>query len=76
MHSEGMQNIFDIWPSLADMASDLGRPYPTVAAWKQRGRIPSDYDFDIVAAAAKRGHIITVETLAMARRRPSSEKAS
>lgn len=63
-----MRHIFAIWPTLSDLASDLGVPYPTVASWKQRGRIPADRDLDIIAAAARRGARITLEDLAHARR--------
>ena len=31
-------------------------PYPTIAAWKQRGSIPAAYWRDIIRAACKRGH--------------------
>lgn len=62
-----MKHIFDIWPTLSDLAADLGRPYPTVAAWKQRGSIPARYDLKLVQAAAKRGHTLSFEDLAMAR---------
>jgi len=48
--------LFDIWPSMADMGRDLDLPYPTVAAWKQRGSIPVAYWRGIIAAARSRGH--------------------
>lgn len=64
----GMENIIRIWPTLSDLASDLDRPYQTVAAWKRRGRIPADYDLDLIEAAARRGHKLTLEQLARARR--------
>jgi len=63
----GMEHIFRIWPTLKAMASDLGKPYPTVAAWKQRGSIPAQYDVDLVRAAAARGQNLTFEELALAR---------
>ena len=63
-----MEKIFHIWPSLVALAGDIGKPYPTVAAWKQRKRIPADYDFDLIEAAQKRGHVLTLEQIAQARR--------
>jgi hypothetical protein len=45
----------------------MRRPYPTVAAWKQRGRIPAIYDLDLIAAARQRGATLTLEDLARAR---------
>jgi len=52
-----MQNISDLcdlWPSDAELARDLGVPYPTVAAWKQRGSIPAPYWRRFVTAARAR----------------------
>ena len=66
-----MEHISHIWPTMAELAADLGKPYPTVFAWKQRGRIPPDYDFDLIKAAAARGAVLTLEDLAMARRAAS-----
>lgn len=71
-----MEHITHIWPKIADLAADLGKPYPTVAAWKQRGRIPADYDLDIIAAAKRRGKRLTLEQLAAARRRQSQQSES
>lgn len=62
-----MEHIFGIWPRLTDLAADLGRPYPTVAAWKQRGSIPARYDMELVRAARARGADLTLEQLAQAR---------
>ena len=56
---------------MAELAADLGKPYTTVSAWKQRGRIPADYDFDLIEAALARGKVLTLEDLATARRSAS-----
>jgi hypothetical protein len=48
-----LQDIFEIWSSLADMARELDVEYQTVAKWSQRGRIPPE-SWDAVIAAAKR----------------------
>jgi len=61
-----MDEIFKIWPSLADMARDLDEKYPTVASWRRRG-IPARRDPEIVAAARNRGVTITLEHIAKAR---------
>jgi hypothetical protein len=71
-----MKHIFKIWPNMASLASDLERPYPTVAAWKQRGRIPAQYDFDIIAAAKRRGHELTFEDMARGRLRSKTENGA
>src|SRR6266478_2501519 len=54
-----MQNVADIfaaWPSDAEFGRDIGVPYPTVSAWKQRESIPAAYWWHIIRAAAQRGH--------------------
>ena len=71
-----MEQIIALWPSMSDLAADLGKPYSTVAAWKQRGSIPAAYDFDLIAAADRRGEKLTLEQLAYARRDASEAKAS
>jgi len=68
-----MDHIKHIWPTVGDLAADLGLPYTTVHSWSVRGRIPSERDFDIIAAAEKRGEKLTFEYLAVARRRAQSE---
>ena len=59
-----MEHILTIWPVLKDLATDLGKPYPTVAAWKARGSIPGEYDLEIIEAAKKRGKKLTLQQLA------------
>ena len=66
-----MQQIFSLWASLAELASDIGKPYPTVNAWKQRGSIPAKFDLDLIEAATRRGKVLTLEQLAQARREAS-----
>lgn len=61
---------------MAELAADLSRPYSTVAAWKARNRIPAEYDREIIAAAAKRGAVLTYEQLAMARSKRASVSPS
>lgn len=63
-----MEHIKRIWPRVSDLAADLNKPYQTVAAWKSRGRVPAEYDLDLIEAARKRGHVLTLEQLAVARR--------
>ncbi|MBN8189518.1 hypothetical protein JF540_22795 [Salipiger thiooxidans] len=62
-----MEHIAHIWPTMADLAADLGKPYSTVAAWKQRGSIPAKYDLPLIRAARARGKDLTLEVLAEAR---------
>jgi len=72
-----MQNVADIfaaWPSDAEFGRDIGVPYPTVSAWKQRGSIPAAYWWHIIRAAAQRGHPeITADLLARLHARKASD---
>lgn len=69
-----VEEVFAVWPATADLGRDLGVPYPTVSAWKQRGSIPAEYWRDVVRAARRRGHLeVTAEALAeLHARRPMS----
>lgn len=67
MHYTGrMDEVFSIWPTVADMARDLDRPYTTVAAWKARG-IPASHDQEVIEAASRRGVALSFEKMHAAR---------
>jgi hypothetical protein len=62
---QDVADIFAAWPSDAELGRDIGVPYPTISAWKQRASIPAAYWWDIVRAAMQRGHSeVTAEVLA------------
>ena len=63
-----MQHIRHIWPTVKDLADDLAIPYTTAHSWAARGRIPADYDDDLIAAAQKRGIKLTRDELASGRK--------
>ena len=75
MHS--VVEIFALWPADAELGRDIGVPYPTVSAWKQRGSIPAAYWRDVVGAARRRGHLeITADLLAeLHSRKPAGDAA-
>jgi len=52
---KSIDQIIELWPSMADLGRDLDLPYSTVAAWKRRGSIPVNYWRDLIAAAHGRG---------------------
>jgi hypothetical protein len=59
MYMHVMQNVSEllaVWSSDAELSRDIGVPYPTIAAWKQRGSVPPAYLGDIIQAARRRGH--------------------
>lgn len=68
-----MEHITRIWPTIAELADDLGVPYSTAAAWHQRGSFPAKRDLDLIAAAKKRGAKLTLEQIAQARRQRTHE---
>jgi hypothetical protein len=60
----GVDQIIDLWPSVADIGRDLDLPYSTVAAWKQRGSIPVAHWRDLLRAARRRGLVgVTSDSL-------------
>ena len=62
---QSVSDIFTAWPSDAEFGRDIGVPYPTISAWKQRASIPAAYWWQIIRAAAQRGHPeITADLLA------------
>lgn len=63
---EAIQDIFEIFGSLSEMAVALDLPYQTVAKWSQRRRIPSDYWAAVIEAAKIRGHKVTFAQIATA----------
>lgn len=61
------QNQIDLWPSLADFASDIGVAYGTAKAMRRRSSIPPKYWETMVAKADDRGiACVTYEALATA----------
>lgn len=61
-----MDGIFDLWPSMAELARDLGEKEVTVRAWKRRGSIPANRHVAVVEAADRRGLGLSFEALARA----------
>ena len=53
---QSVAEVFSAWPSDAELGRDIGVPYPTISAWKQRGSIPPAYWREIIRAARRRGH--------------------
>lgn len=60
-------SIFSIWPTVADMARDIGKSPITVRAWRQRGSIPGKFDMLIVERAKARGATVDLAMLAQLR---------
>src|SRR5215468_1431799 len=70
---QNVSEIFAAWPSDAELARDIGVPYPTISAWKQRASIPAAYWWHIIRAAVQRGHPeITADLLARLHARKAS----
>lgn len=58
-----MKQLSHIWPTVADLAEELGLPYQTVRSWVVRGIPPKRYA-EIIGAARRKGHVVTFEELA------------
>ena len=62
-------DLIEKWPAeagksaLATFSDDLGVPYPTAGAWKQRKSIPAEQWPALIEAARKRGLDLTLELL-------------
>jgi transposase-like protein len=57
-------DIIDRWPSVAELADDLGEKPNTVSKWRQRKRIPPDQWLPLVTCARKRRIPLDLTTLA------------
>jgi hypothetical protein len=70
--------IFAQWPSDADFGREIGVAYSTVAAWKQRGSIPTAYWRSIITAARRRGfrHVDADLLVDVHSRRPGAPAAT
>lgn len=60
---EAMEDIFEVWDTVADMAREISVPYQTVAKWHQRKRIPPEAWHGIIEAAARKEKWITAADL-------------
>lgn len=58
-----IQDIFGIWPSLGQMANDIGELQDTVYRWKKRGRIPEEAWPRVIEKAARYEKLITPSLL-------------
>lgn len=58
-----IQDIFNIWPSIEEMASDLGELPDTVYRWRKKGRIPAHVWPELIEKAATREHLVTAAQL-------------
>ncbi len=57
--------VLDLWPSLEDLARDLGKKGGAVRNWRLRNSIPADCWDALVRAAHRRGlSQVTLEALA------------
>lgn len=60
-------DIIDLWPSVHDLAGDLGLPAKNVRRWIDTSSIPAEWFLAVQGAAAARGFDqVTVETLSEA----------
>ncbi len=69
-----MDEIFDMWPTAADLARDIGENEVTVRHWKRRRSIPAHFDVSIVRAAESRGFTLTFDRIAKLRAAIAFEK--
>lgn len=68
--------VIDLWPSVADLAGDIGEKTDTVRKWRTRNAIPSDKWARVVEASKKRRYKITASLLVEIARSDPSEGAA
>ncbi|ODM47230.1 hypothetical protein A9320_23215 [Ruegeria sp. PBVC088] len=66
-----MEILLNIWPSISELAKDLGEPYSTVQSWRHRG-IPARRYPQLIEVAKRRGADLTYEELVAANRGESA----
>jgi transcriptional regulator with XRE-family HTH domain len=69
-----MEKIINLWPSMAELARDMGIPQGNVGAWKRYNSIPSKYDLKLVASAKARGFKLSLDDIATLRAEIAAEK--
>jgi hypothetical protein len=57
-------HLIEQWPSLAELAADIGQKPEAVQKWKQRNSVPSVHWLALIDAAKRRGIKLSMETLA------------
>jgi hypothetical protein len=60
---KSISDVFDLWGSLSDMASDIKEPYWNVSKWSQRGSIPVAAWGAVIGAAKKKGASLSADDL-------------
>lgn len=60
----GVRSVFCRWPTIAELAADIGAPLARVSKWWQRNSLPAPYMAAVLEAARRRGWSdITAELL-------------
>jgi hypothetical protein len=58
-----LMDVFSLWDSLVQLATDIGESQWTVIKWKKRNNIPTRYWQSLCDAAKRRSKRLTVEDL-------------
>jgi hypothetical protein len=69
-----LDDLFDCWETIPQMAEDVGESPWTVSKWNQRQRIPHDYWPTVIEAARERGIKLTAEILLAMHAPPPSRR--
>lgn len=70
------RSIIKLWPSLPDLASDLGTTTPMVTKWGQRDNIPAEWWSAVLGTERAIAAGVTAEVLtALAAREPVEARA-
>ena len=69
-------DVIDLWPSARALAEDIGEKTASVHKWRQRDSIPAGKWLAVVDAAERRGHDLTLSSLAHIASKQSAEAMS
>jgi hypothetical protein len=58
-----IDDVFDLWKTLVELAGDIGQSQWKVIKWKKRRLIPPEYWQSICDAARARGKALTADDL-------------
>ena len=61
--ASSFSEVIDLWPSIAELARDIGEPYETVRQWRLRDSIPLRAFTRVVRAAARRDFNVSTDDL-------------
>lgn len=73
---KNFSDVIDLWPSITELATDIGEKPNLVSQWRKRKSIPSERWLALIAAAERRGYPVDAMVLANLSSRRQEESAA